>query len=175
VREANGHYVLSPAPAGTIASGIERTFDLIGWGARRYLIPPEKIEEWRNAILKGEEPREGPRGRFYVRSPVAPVAGLPDAPASWMNDLRQNLLIGRVLEVSAIGLAKIGRARVDLGAEQGVREGDFLTVQRRGDARHRLFRVVSVDSGSCLADECYPASSGPLAEVGQTVVAAKNQ
>lgn len=170
-RQTDGHYVLSPT--GPSEPGVERTLDLIRWDRRRYLIPPAKIQEFRDAIVGGREPRVGTGGWFYLRVPIEPADGLPDSPESGENDLRKDLLVGRVLEVSAVGLAKVGRARVDLGAERGLREGDVLTVQRRGDAHHRHFTVVSVDVGSCEADETFPESSGQPLESGQAVVWAR--
>ena len=34
------------------------------------LIPPGKMQEFRDAIVEGQEPRDGLRGSFYVRSPI---------------------------------------------------------------------------------------------------------
>ncbi len=73
-----------------------------------------------------------------------------------------------------MGLAKIGRAKLDLGAEDGLREGDVVTVQRHGDDLKRRFRVVSVADRSCVADECFPGSSEYPLEVGLAVVAARS-
>jgi hypothetical protein len=172
VQEAKGQYLLSPS--GPIEPGVERSLVPIGWGQRRYLIPPADMQRFRDAIVEGQEPRDDVRGRFYVRLPVLPADGLPNSPRGLANDLCENLLLGRVLEVSAVGLAKIGRARVDLGAAQGIRDGDVLTVQRGGSAWHRRLRVVFVEKGSCLADECFPGASEHALEPGQAVVAVKN-
>jgi hypothetical protein len=87
--------------------------------------------------------------------------------------LREDLLLGRVTEVSTGGLAKIGRAKVDLGAKNGLREGDILTVQRHGHHLARRFRIVTVADCSCVADECFPGSPEHPLEVGLAVVAVK--
>jgi hypothetical protein len=131
VHEIKSQYEL--APSEPIESSIRRNFVLITWGPRRYLIPPGEMQELRDAIIEGREPTDDTRGRFYIRLPIAPPDGLPDSPLEWANDLREELLLGRVTEVSAVGLAKIGRANVDLGAKDGLREGDILTVQRHGN------------------------------------------
>jgi hypothetical protein len=170
VRQTEGRYVLSPSePSEPV---VERTLVLVRRDRRCYLIPPGKMQEFRDAITEGREPRDEVRGSFYVRRPVEPADGLPDTPVGWANDPRE-ILAGRVLEVSAVGLAKVGRVRVDLGVEQGILPGEILTVQRRGNPVERRFIVVSVENGSCVADECYPGMSDHPLELGQAVVTAR--
>jgi hypothetical protein len=94
VRVANGRYIL--AHTGPDEPGIERTFLLIGWDHRRYLIPPGEVQEFRDAIIAGQEPREGLHGRFDVRLPIAPADGLPDSPPEFARALRQEGLLGKV-------------------------------------------------------------------------------
>jgi len=172
VQETKGHYVLSPSrPSEPL---IERDFVLIGWGQRHYLVPPGETQELRDAIIEGREPRDDARGRFYIRLPMMPADGLPDSPPEWASALRDDLLLGRVTEVSAVGLAKIGRAKLDLGAKDGLREGDILTVQRHGDHLKRRLRILSVADRSCVADECFPGSSEHPLEVGLAVVAVRS-
>ncbi len=74
-----------------------------------------------------------------------------------------------------MGLARIGRVKVDMGATDGLSEGDFLTVQRGGDRFYRRLRVVSVADNACMADECYPGESEHPLKPGQSVVAVKSQ
>jgi len=164
-----GQYVLSPPEPSE--PSIRQNFVLIVWGQRHYLIPPDEMQELRDAIIEGREPRDDARGRFYIRLPIAPADGLPDSPLEWANILREELLVGRVTEVSAVGLAKVGRAKVDLGAKDGVREGDILTVQRHGSHLERRLSVVSVADRSCVADECFSGSSEHPLEPGLAVVA----
>jgi hypothetical protein len=172
VQESGGHYILSPSEPSE--PSIERDFVLIGWGQRHYLVPPDEMQELHDAIIEGREPRDDARGHFYIRLPIAPAHGLPDSPPEWASGLREDLLLGRVMEVSAVGLAKIGRAKVDLGAKDGLREGDILTVQRHGDHLQRRIRIVSVTDRTCVADECFPGSSEHPLEVGLAVVAVRS-
>jgi len=171
VQETKGHYVLSPSEPGE--PSIEREFVLIGWGRRHYLVPPGEMQGLRDAIIEGREPRDDARGSFYIRLPIAPADGLPDSPPGWASALREDLLLGRVTEVSAVGLARIGRAKVDLGATDGLREGDILTVLRHGDPWKSRLRIVSVADRSCVADECFPGASEHPLEPGLAVVAVK--
>jgi hypothetical protein len=171
VREVKDGYVLSPSEPSEPSIG--RAFVLIGWGDRHYLVPPDEMQEFRGAIIEGREPRDDVRGRFYIRLPIVPANQLPDSPPEWVGALCEGLVLGRVTEVSAVGLAKIGRAKVDLGAKDGVRQGDILTVQRHGDSLERRLRIVSVAERSCEADECFPGSSEHPLEVGLAVVAVK--
>jgi hypothetical protein len=168
VQETEGRYVLSPSEPSE--PSIERDFVLIGWGQRHYLVPPGEMQELRDAIIEGREPRDDARGRFYIRLPIAPADGLPDSPPEWASSLSEDLLLGAVTEVSTVGLAKIGRAKVDLGAKDGLREGDILTVQSRGYHLDRRLRIVSVADRSCVADECFPGSSKHPLEIGMAIV-----
>jgi hypothetical protein len=161
--------VLSPSEASQ--PSIRRNCVLIRWGQRHYLIPPGENQELRDAIIEGLEPRDDMHGRFYVRLPIAPADGLPDSPLEWANALREELLLGRVTEVSAVGLPKIGRANIDLGAKDGLRQGDILTVQRHGSHLGRRLSVVSVADRSCVADECFPGSSEHPLEPRMAVIA----
>ena len=158
------------SPTEPSASAIKRDFILIGWGQRHYLIPPDEVQELRDAIIEGREPRADMHGRFFVRLPIGSAEGLPDSPPAWANSLRERLLLGRVTKVSAVGLAKIGRATVNLGAKDGLCEGDVLTVQRHGPFYVSAL-VVSVADHSCAADEGSPDTSEYPLEPGLAVVA----
>jgi hypothetical protein len=169
VRAEDGQYVLSPSEPSE--PSIKRNFVLIGWGQRHYLIPPDEMQEFRDAIIEGREPREDAHGRFYIRLPIAAADGLPDSPPAWADALREGLLLGRVTEVSAQGIAKVGRATVKLGAKEGLRDGDVLTVQRQGPSYVRRLFVVSVAEHACVADEGSPDTSEHPLEPGMAVIA----
>lgn len=171
VQESKGQYVLSPSESGQPSIKIKRNFVLIRWGQRHYLIPPDDMKEFREEIINGREPRDEVHGSFYLRTPIAPADGLPDSPLSWANVLREGLLLGRVTAVSTVGLAKVGRATVNLGAKEGIRKGDVLTVQRHSPSYFRRLLVVSVMDHSCVADEGLTDPSERPLEPGLAVVA----
>jgi hypothetical protein len=171
VQQTSGRYVLSPVEPG--APSVKRKFVLIGWGQRHYLVPPDEMQDLRDAISDGREPRDDMRGRFYIRLPIAPAKGLPDWPPEWANALSEEVLLGRVTAVKAEGPEKVGRATVNLGAKEGLHAGDLLTVQRPGAHWVRHLKVVSVIDHSCVADECFPDASELPLEPGLAVIALK--
>jgi hypothetical protein len=75
------------------------------------------------------------------------------------------------MDVSAVGLAKVGRATVNLGAKDGLHKGDVLTVQREGPSYARRLSVISVAEHSCVADEVLPDTSQNPLKPGLAVVA----
>jgi hypothetical protein len=164
MRWSGDHYVLSTSESNKPPH--ERALVPVDWGRRRYLIPPRRREEFRDAIAEGKEPRDEDRGWFYVQLPIKPAVGLPDSPPEWAATLRAELSLGRVLDVGPAG-----HARVDLGTRNGLQVGDVLTVQRPGHAMDRRLRVVSVEGDSCVAEEPHPQSSPHPLKRGQAVVA----
>ncbi|MFO0888761.1 MAG: hypothetical protein U0790_06390 [Isosphaeraceae bacterium] len=139
VDESDGLFVLSPVSPQQVS--VKPCLILMGWGARRYLIAPHEIPDFREAVIEGREPRDDLHGRFYVRLPIEQAEGLPDSPPTWANAVRQGLLLGQVTEVSSVGLAKIARVRVDLGVKDGVRQGMCSPFSGPG-------RSTTSDSGS---------------------------
>ena len=92
------HLVLSAADP--IEPRIPRVFIPVKWGRRTYLIPPEELEKFSEAIIKGDEPRnEGAAGEFYVVGLAESVGGVPELPEPWATFLRKNAIIGTVVEV----------------------------------------------------------------------------
>ena len=152
---------------------IKRSLVLIGWGQRHYLIPPDEIQELRDAIIDGREPRDDLHGRLHPAAACA-CRWVTRLAARVGERLCEGLLLGRVMKVSAAGIAKIGRVKLDLGAEDGLREGDILTVQKHGHHLNRRLRIVSVADRSCVADKCFPGSSEHPLEVGLAVVAVRS-
>jgi len=113
-------------------ASIKRNFVLTGWRRWHYLIPPDEMQELRDATIDGQEPRDDAHGRLYIRVPITATDGLPDSPPEWTDFLREGLLLGRVTDVRAVGLAEVCRATVNLAANEGILEGDVMTVQRHG-------------------------------------------
>ena len=137
VRSTSGLYLLSPTKP--IESGIERVFLPIRWGQRRYLIPPEKMQKFCDEIIAGAEPRNEYAGHFYLRFPSARADGIPDLPEKWASYLRERLIVGKIVAVEK------SRVRIDLGAKDGLREGDILNVQGRDQFRCRKLQVATVE------------------------------
>jgi len=124
-------------------------------------------------VIEGREPRDDVHGRFYVQLPIEPAEGLPDSPPRWADAVREGILLGKVTEVSSVGLAKIARVNVDLGIKDGIRQGDMVTVQLKGPSYARRFRVVSVEDHSCVADDSSGGSPEHTVLPGTAVVAVK--
>jgi hypothetical protein len=164
VHSDGAHYVLSPL--GKVRERLDRTLLLVRWQRRRYLVPPQKMLQFCDAVVEGEEPRNELPGDFYLGVPFDRADGVPELPETWANYLRENVTVGRIMVVK-----DGGQARINLGRAEGIREDTILTVQGSPRYRHRYLRVVSVDEESCLADECSPGRSDQPLEAGWGVVA----
>jgi hypothetical protein len=167
VRRAGTSYVLSPA---TAREGLrERVFLAIRWESRCYLIPPDRMEEFCDVVISGDEPRDGGGGTFFLLAPREPVVGIPDLPEQWANYLKDNLVIARIIEVRDGGLVKI-----DAGKSNGVPTAHgVLAVQGRGRYHPiRLFVTSVADDTSIARLPDSPSQAPPLA-VGQYVVLRK--
>jgi len=138
----------------------------VRWQSRRYLVAPEKMQEFCNAVVKGDEPRNEARGSFYLGVPFDRADGLPEVPERWASYLRKHLTIGKITTVKEAGLVQ-----VDFAAECGIQEGRILTVRGNRRFDYRRLRVVSVKDGSCTAQECFPERYDEPLEPGREVIA----
>ncbi len=165
VKRIGEHVVLSAGGA-TAESRFARTLQPVKWGCRTYLIPAEKFEEFIDAIVQGDEPRSG-IGKYYVLGLDQPVTGMPELPAPWAERLRERVLIGTIIEMTARG-----RARIDLGSADGIILGSELSVQ--GAERHvnGQGRVVRVDERTCEA-QFFVTEYERTAKVGCKVIGAR--
>src|SRR6202034_2878647 len=102
---------------------IERDLLPVRWKERLYLVPPDEMQAFCYAIIEAKEPRaEGGMGEhFLLRSPAAQVDGIPELPEPWAAFLRENLVIGKIVEVMDPNGLKI-----DLGSADGIEKGDGL-------------------------------------------------
>ena len=82
-------FVLSPIKP--IGRQIPRQFFPVKWQRRTYLIPPDKLEELCDEIVKRKEPRYEAPGHFYVRGFADRVSGVPELPENWATYLREHL------------------------------------------------------------------------------------
>lgn len=94
----------------------------VRWGERRYLVADDAImlRAFCNAVNTGHEPRKDQRGDFLLRNgdELLPAPGLPDVPGSAKQYLFAAPIEARTHELGADGLT-----RVDVGWEEGMREG----------------------------------------------------
>jgi hypothetical protein len=168
VKRVGDYLVLSPVEP--FEPRMKRVLLPVKWGRRTYLIPPEELKKFSDAVIEGDEPRsEDAHGRFYMRGPDGRVGGTPELPEPWATYLRKNAVIGMIVEVG-----EGGRARIDLGSAHGINARSILTVQGREHLSGRQLKTVAVDARSCAVEHVYaPGDYGIPLEVGCTVVGAR--
>jgi hypothetical protein len=166
LRRISGYVLL--APVEPIEPTMKRVLLPVRWGRRSYLIPPETVEDFCDAILRGGEPRKGYHGDFYLRGLDERADGVPELPEPWAAYLRENLLAGEVVEV-----LEGGRARVDLGSADGLRAGSFLAIPGRGHAPGCHVVVVAADETSCVVEKVYPDEPAEPVAAGWRVVTSR--
>ncbi len=147
IQSTDGSYVLSPLQR--VEAGIDHHFLLVRWQSRRYLVPPEKMDEFCDAVIKGEEPRIEYAGDFYLSVPFDQADGLPELPDRWASQLRAGVTVGKIMEVTKPGLV-----RVDFGTACGIEAGSILTLRGSRRFDFRRLSVISAENGSCTAHEC---------------------
>jgi hypothetical protein len=166
-KEILGLLVLRPTKP--IESRMARVFHSVRWGPRTYLIPPEKMEEFCDAIITGKEPRNDAHGRFYLPGELSEVDGIPELPEKWATYLHKNLLISTVAQ-----LLKDRHVKIDLGIDDGIYVGDSLRVQGSGNRPPRELRVTRAEKQSCIAEETFPGEFKEELKPGWKVVAPRN-
>jgi hypothetical protein len=108
--------------------GIAEEFLAVPWGDRRYLIPPDRIIAFCNAVNSGTEPRQGLRGFFLLRRDGAQkkVTGFPEVPAKFEKYLLRSPIVGRI--------ASVGRERVEKPGTDGWKRRIIPVTLDRGEA-----------------------------------------
>lgn len=162
VKRIRDHLILSPIKQAK--SRMDRVFLPLHWGAKTYLIPPEKFQKFCDRIVSGDEPRNVVHGHYYLNNVEERVSGVPELPEQWASYVRDHALIGTITEV-----AETGRARIDVGSADGLRVGSRLIVQGRNRWKREL-DVVSVNENTCEAVDDMPSDSQAPLEAGWTVV-----
>jgi hypothetical protein len=164
VRRAGAFYVLIPAKLGE--SKLERVFEPVRWQERCYLIAPERMHEFCDAIIEGDEPRNAGTGMYYLGSPCLQVSGVPELPQQWADYLSQQLVLGKIA-----GIIDGDRVRVDVGKTSGIQRDTVLVVQGRDRYGPQRLLVESVEDEYCIVRlPKYRSSEIPL-ELGLSVVA----
>jgi hypothetical protein len=167
VKRVREHLLLTSAEP--IERRIPRVFLPVKWGRRTYLIPPEELEQFSDAIIKGDEPRnEGARGHFYVVGLAEPVGGVPELPEPWATVLRKNAAFGTVVE-----MRERGRVKVDVGSADGISAECIITLQGKEHRSTRHLRIVAVNDRTSLAEDVYPGESEKPLALGDKVVVAR--
>lgn len=125
------------------------------WGERHYLVPPDRVVDFANAINAGFEPRSGLHGRFLLSGgdELKPVRGKPNIPSEYSAYLLEHPIeaeISSVKESRVEDSERITNAVLNVGTAQGVKSGMEFWVY----APERLYgnaRITDVGSTQSLA------------------------
>jgi hypothetical protein len=130
----------------------ERRLVPVPWGARRYLIEPDAMASFCDAVNQGREPRQSSAGLFLLRDGDWRIGtkGLPDVPLEWRARLLGAPLAGAVVE--CVGEH---RARINVGSKDGVYDELTFEVSTENPTGHSRFRavVVSLATDSCVVED----------------------
>ncbi len=129
------------------------------------MIGSDELQEFCDAIVEGDEPRDRERGAFYLQEPTVRVDGVPELPEKWAAYLRDNLVIGRIVEVT-----EGGHAKLDLGSADGIEKGNLMTVQGSGRYSHRYVQIESVQERSSVGVDPRWQPTEPPLPAGRCVV-----
>jgi hypothetical protein len=166
VKRVGEHLVISAVDP--IKRRIPRVLLPVKWGRRTYLLPPEELGKFSEAIMKGDEPRnEYSTGYFYVKGGAEPVGGLPELPQQWAIFLRKNVVTGTIVDES-----ERGRAKINFGSADGISPESILTVQGWG-LEHCFVQhltLVAVNEHSSVVENVYPGEYRTPLSVGDYVV-----
>ncbi|MCC6488435.1 MAG: hypothetical protein IT364_13140 [Candidatus Hydrogenedentes bacterium] len=151
----------------------------ISWCERRYLVAPDDIMAFCNAVNRGSEPRERPYAAhwvvqepFYLREgdEGKAISGLPEVPAAFAPYLLEQPIVATILDMSCYGTNpsptlfgyaldiagedKWVQVRIDAGKDRGVLPGMTFSVVKP-EVRYMQLRVVTVfDHDSlCVFDD----------------------
>jgi len=106
----------------------------VPWGERLYLVERDLADEYCSVINQGSEPRFvdwGSETKFLLRDDDwnRDAKGDPVVPEAWRHGLLPGPVVGHIVSV-----APDGRAKLDLGLADGLREGTDLTLHFMTDA-----------------------------------------
>lgn len=135
-------------------TNIPEEFVPVPWGARKYLIPSERMRYFCNRVNDGTEPRRERWGLFLMRreDEKKEVEGLPDLPAEY-----QRLLLRKPIETEIIGVTssttRVERTNRDYhvkirgGKEAGLTPGISFYVTEPIDAANEPLDIRKVGDG----------------------------
>ena len=130
----------------------DRTLRPIRWGSRNYLVPPGSIGNFCSAILLGHEPRSELKGDFPFAGNNDNITGLPVLPEPWGSYLRENIVLGTVIEASPDS-----RVMLDVGLAEGVNVGDIFAFPSDSWRGPWQWIVVFASDVSCELELLNPA------------------
>ena len=143
-----GTLTLQPGrlPDGEFAADLPLTLQVVRWGSRIYLVPPDKTPKFENAINLAFEPRQQVHGRFLLRKDdwLHPVSGDPQLPEPRL--LLRSPIAGHVRRV-----LPSGGAETDLGPDDGIVPGQELWVVA-ADGQVAISTVVEVALRSSVVE-----------------------
>lgn len=140
------------------SAGNEARFMPLRWGGRLYLIEPERIVSFANAINAGREPRTAAQGVFYLRAGDwdKPVTGWPKLPEAYRDYLLAKPVEAEVLHI--VGDERI--VELAAGRRQGLLAG--MKLASRGTEEDDFFcklTIVSVRNDSSTAESSWECSN----------------
>jgi len=136
----NGMLVLGNGRAGS-----ESRFLPIRWGDRLYLIEPERLVAFANAVNAGHEPRMKAQGVFFLRSGDwnKPVTGGPTLPAVYRAYLLEKPVEARILRV----VGEEENLELGAGRRQGLQPGMKLRSRGVDDEGRDSCKLTILEAG----------------------------
>jgi len=144
-------------------SASETPFLPVRWGDRLYLIDPDGIVGFANAVNAGHEPRMKAQGVFYLRNGDwnKPVTGGPRLPAAY-----REYLLAKPIEAEVLGMDDEGNVELSAGRRQGLLPGMKLLSRGTEDDFFCKLTVVSLRAETARAKgswECSALQAGDRA------------
>lgn len=142
--------ILHLAPKGPndpdLIPGTPTEFYPVRWGGRLYLIPTNAIVEFCSAVNRGEEPRRGDFGEYYLRRKdvAKPAPGRPAVPEQWTRYLLEKPVHAKITE-----LVGERQAWIDKGSGDGLLTGMILEAQEHDGHMLARVEVEAVERDRC--------------------------
>jgi hypothetical protein len=150
--------------------GLSPVFIPVQWGERRYLVPPEKIDQFCTDANSGDEPRDSSVGFYLLRlgDEKKAARGLPDVPGDFGRLLLRAPLEPKIIEVLDSWKHDthlfLTRVRLDMGSDRGVVPG--MRMSRIESEQYQRLVIENVSEQSCTAIVQRDARDDPLPAIG---------
>jgi len=128
---------------------VKGSFWPVRWGERQYLVPPDDLMGFVNAVNLGSEPRDDAYGMHYLRQDdwKLPVTGLPDLPEPYRGYLLKKPQEGSILRRDE----EEGTFEVAFGLQGGILPGMKLVAEGEEAESFCEVEVVSVSGTVAVA------------------------